>query len=63
MEIVKNHPYRLCEIAGIGFRSADQIAMNMGFAKVSAERVDEGLMFTLTEAEGKGHLCMEKKIS
>lgn len=61
MEIVKNHPYRLCEIAGIGFRSADQIAMNMGFAKVSAERVDEGLMFTLTEAEGKGHLCMEKK--
>lgn len=61
MEIVKNHPYRLCEIAGIGFRSADQIALNMGFAKVSAERVDEGLMFTLTEAEGKGHLCMEKK--
>lgn len=61
MEIVKNHPYRLCEFAGIGFRSADQIAMNMGFAKVSAERVDEGLMFTLTEAEGKGHLCMEKK--
>lgn len=61
MEIVKNHPYRLCEIAGIGFRSADQIAMNMGFAKVSAERVDEGLMFTLTEAEGKGRLCMEKK--
>ena len=61
MEIVKNHPYRLCEIAGIGFRSADQIAMNMEFAKVSAERVDEGLMFTLTEAEGKGHLCMEKK--
>ena len=61
MEIVKNHPYRLCEIAGLGFRSADQIAMNMGFAKVSAERVDEGLMFTLTEAEGKGHLCMEKK--
>lgn len=61
MEIVKNHPYRLCEIAGIGFRSAEQIAMNMGFAKVSAERVDEGLMFTLTEAEGKGHLCMEKK--
>ena len=61
MEIVKNHPYRLCEIAGIGFRSADQIAMNTGFAKVSAERVDEGLMFTLTEAEGKGHLCMEKK--
>lgn len=61
MEIVKNHPYRLCEIAGIGFRSADQIAMNMGFAKVSAERVDKDLIFTLTEAEGKGHLCMEKK--
>ncbi len=60
MDIVKNHPYQLCEIAGIGFKTADRIAMNMGFDQLSTERVDEGILYTLTDAEGKGHLCMEK---
>lgn len=60
MDIVKNHPYQLCEIAGIGFKTADRIAINMGFDQLSTERVDEGLLYTLTDAEGKGHLCMEK---
>lgn len=60
MDIVRNHPYRLCEMVGIGFKSADKIAMNMGFDKLSPERVDEGMLFTLTDAELKGHLCMEK---
>ena len=61
MDIVKNHPYQLCEIAGIGFKTADRIAMNMGFDQLSTERVDEGILYTLTDAEGKGHLCMEKR--
>lgn len=60
MEIVKKHPYQLCEIAGIGFKTADRIAMSMGFDALSTERVDEGILYTLTDAEGKGHLCMEK---
>ena len=60
MDIVKNHPYQLCEIAGIGFKTADRIAMSMGFDQLSIERVDEGILYALTDAEGKGHLCMEK---
>ncbi len=60
MEIVKNHPYQLCEMTGIGFKTADKIAMSMGFDLLSTERVDEGLLFTLVDAESKGHLCMEK---
>lgn len=60
MDIVKNHPYKLCEISGIGFHTADKIAMSMGFQKMSPERVDEGLLYTLQEAEGRGNLCMEK---
>lgn len=60
MEIVQKHPYQLCELAGIGFATADKIALNMGFSRTSTERVDEGLIYTLTDAEGKGHLCMEK---
>ena len=60
MDIVKNHPYQLCEIAGIGFKTADRIAMSMGVDQLSVERVDEGILYALTDAEGKGHLCMEK---
>ena len=60
MDIVRNHPYRLCEMVGVGFKTADRIAVSMGFDPLSPERVDEGLMFTLTDAELKGHLCMEK---
>ena len=59
--LVKRHPYHLCNVAGIGFTMADRIAMSMGFQKLSPERVDEGLLYTLQEAEGKGHLCMEKR--
>ena len=60
MDIVKKHPYQLCDMAGIGFKTADHIAMSMGFDQLSTERVDEGLLYTLADAESKGHLCMEK---
>lgn len=60
MEIVRKHPYRLCEMAGVGFKTADKIALSMGFDSLSTERVDEGLLYTLAAAEDRGHLCMEK---
>ncbi len=62
MDIVRNHPYRLCELAGIAFKTADKLAMSMGIDPLSPERVDEALLFTLTDAESKGHLCLEKHI-
>lgn len=61
LQIVKNHPYKLCEVEGIGFKTADKIAMSMGFDRLSPERVDEGILYTLAEAESRGHLCMEKE--
>ena len=61
LQIVKNHPYKLCEVEGIGFKTADKIAMSMGFDSLSPERVDEGILYTLAEAESRGHLCMEKE--
>ena len=35
MDIVKNHPYKLCEMAGVGFKTADKIAMSMGIDRLS----------------------------
>ena len=60
MSIVKEHPYQLCELAGIGFKTADRVASSVGFTPLSTERVDAALLYTLTEAESRGHLCMEK---
>ena len=60
MDIVKNHPYKLCEMAGVGFKTADKIAMSMGIDRLSPERADEGILYTLTDAESRGNLCMER---
>lgn len=60
METIQQHPYVLQEVAGIGFRTADQIAMAAGFSPISPERVDAALIHTLKKAEEEGHLCMEK---
>ena len=60
MDIVRNHPYRLCELAGIAFRTADKLAMSIGIDPLSSERIDQALLYTLTDAETKGHLCLEK---
>ncbi len=49
MEIVKEHPYRLCEIPGIGFLTADKIALSMGFDRLSTDRVDEGMLYKLIQ--------------
>ena len=39
MDIVKNHPYQLCELAGIGFLTADKIAKSMGVSELSVSAV------------------------
>lgn len=60
MDILRRHPYRLCEVAGIGFLTADQIARSLGLDPRSPERMDAALLHTLQEAEQRGHLCLEK---
>ncbi len=60
IKIVKENPYRLSELSGIGFLTADKIAMSLGFERISVERVDAGMIYTLKAAESRGHLCMEK---
>ena len=59
-EIAQKHPYRLCELTGIGFNTADKIAQSMGVSKTAPERIDKGLLYTLRDAESRGHLCLEK---
>lgn len=57
---VRSNPYKLSELDGIGFTTADRIAKNLGVHPLSTDRVDSGILHTLAQAENMGHLCMEK---
>lgn len=62
MTTVKEHPYTLTEIRGIGFKIADKIALRVGFDPVGKERIEAGILFALSEAEKEGHTCLPKAI-
>src|SRR5258705_13845819 len=50
------NPYRLArDIRGIGFKSADAIAMKLGIEKTAMMRVRAGVCYALTEAMDEGH--------
>ena len=56
INIVKNNPFRLADdIWGIGFRTADKIAQQLGFDKNSFERCRSGIVYVLNEFSNEGH--------
>ncbi|QXD23658.1 ATP-dependent RecD-like DNA helicase [Opitutia bacterium ISCC 51] len=61
--VLENEPYRVArEIDGIGFKTADQIALNLGFGNDSPKRLDAGLLFSLQELESDGHTCVPRRL-
>ena len=62
IQVVEKTPYRLAsEIFGIGFRTADQIARNLGFAVDSPARMAAGILYVLHQATNDGHCYLLKK--
>ena len=56
VQVMSENPYRLArDIRGIGFRTADAIAMQLGIEKTAMIRVRSGISFTLSEATNDGH--------
>ena len=54
--IVKRNPYRLCEeVWGIGFKTADAIALSVGIPHDSEVRARAGLIYTLQTESDEGH--------
>lgn len=55
-QILTAEPYRVArEIDGIGFKTADRIAINLGFANDAAPRVDGGILYALETLQEEGH--------
>lgn len=56
IDIVENHPYQLCfEVDGIGFKTADEIAMMTNRDKFSYERIKAFIVYTLTNLAEEGY--------
>jgi exodeoxyribonuclease V alpha subunit len=56
INIVKSNPFRLADdIWGIGFKTADKIAQQLGFDKNSFERCRSGIIYVLNELSNDGH--------
>ncbi len=55
LEIIKENPYVLCrDIWGVGFSTADGVAVAQGVAPDSEYRIRAGIQHVLREAEGQG---------
>ena len=61
-EIIRNNPYKLAEdIVGIGFNTADEIAIKMGINLDSQERIRAGILYILSLASGEGNTYYPKE--
>ena len=59
--ILINEPYKVArEIDGIGFKTADRIAINLGFANDAPPRLDAGILYALEVLQEEGHTAFRE---
>lgn len=59
---VKENPYSLArDVKGIGFKSADKIALSLGLPKDSILRARSGILHVLFELSGRGDVCSTRE--
>ena len=60
-DVLKRNPYQLClEIWGIGFKTADQIALKLGLPEDSLDRVKAFVLYLLEKDNDEGHVYSEQ---
>ena len=58
-DILTANPYQVArEIDFIGFKTADKIALNLGFSNNSPQRLEAGILFAMAALEEEGHTCV-----
>ena len=56
INVVRSNPYQLArDVFGIGFRTADKIAQQMGISLSAPERLQAGLLHSLSALSDEGH--------
>lgn len=60
--VLQENPYRLADdISGVGFKIADEIAYRIGIHTDSDYRIKSGMIYTLLQATGEGHIYLPKE--
>ena len=60
--VLQENPYRLADdISGVGFKIADEIAYRIGIHTDSDYRIKSGMIYTLLQATGEGHVFLPKE--
>lgn len=60
--ILKENPYRLADdIEGVGFRTADEIAVRVGIRSDSDFRIRSGILYVLLNASNEGHTYLPQE--
>ena len=61
-EVVQREPFRLAlEVRGVGFKTADQLATQLGVARDSPQRAQAGLLHVLAESAQDGHVFVPRE--
>lgn len=62
VDLVKNHPYRLMDIKGIGWKTADALALQNGIGPYSVERIEMCIKLFLKQQgkDGKSYCTSEQ---
>ena len=55
VQVIQDNPYRLTVVSGIGFKTADKMALGMGWSTQRPERIEAALTYLLQEAFSEGH--------
>ncbi|MEA5092312.1 ATP-dependent RecD-like DNA helicase [bioreactor metagenome] len=56
---IENNPYCLAtDVVGIGFKTADKIALALGHDFNDSERIKAGINYALLQASSQGHTCV-----
>ena len=61
---LRSNPYDLAyDIQGIGFRTADEVALKLGFAEDAPQRLEAGVEYCLRQvADGAGHMYLPRPV-
>ncbi len=60
--IVQQDPYRLArDIYGVGFKTADRIAQDMGLPSDHPTRIEAGLVYVLSQSADEGHVFVVRQ--
>jgi len=64
IEVVKSNPYRLStDIWGVGFQTADELALKMGLPRDSPFRAQAAVRHVLQKAQSDGHVCLPEEMT